>query len=318
MTTRMYYLVTALLLIATMVSAQHYKGYCPPKTAVYSVPYVAPVYSAAVAYPTYSGWTWSSWATDDGYWIKQRWVTYSATDRKLEDDGWLYLKIGDNYTRAYLKAQYGVTSLGNVKYGYDIFKYSAAQVVGPKVAVYLPPTHIPAQELPSPANVASILGDPDTHNDIDHADSDRAELLRIQSSSRISEARIKLQSDERAMRHELARQVQTDNQVLSVAAELREFAAARAQQASVGNLSNGDASLIPIKNQQVSQILATKCISCHGPSKQLGNLDLRNADAFTYKMWAKLIRLADSGDMPRDGLPKVTKAEIAILEQMLD
>jgi mono/diheme cytochrome c family protein len=306
------------LLATTTVFAQHKNGYCTPKYGTYSVPY--DVHAKDAKYPVYSAWVWSPWATDGTYSIRQRWVYTDATTKTLEDDGWLYIKIDgtpNGYTRALLKVQYGVPQLGAAIHGYDVFKYYAAQVVGPVVAVQLPPTHIPAVELPTPANVQQILGDPDYNNDVASEDSYKAELLRVQGSQRIAEARLKLESDKLAARRELANRAQDSNELLQYAAALREFAATRRSQTAVGNVANGDAASITLANRNVANILATKCLQCHGPNRKDKNLDMRNADSFSQKMWAKISRLVHSGEMPQDPVPKLTPQELEEIDSML-
>lgn len=314
-------LIALLLLVSANAFAQ-YKGhagaYCAPKYGTYEVPHAT--YKSDAKYPIYSAWSWSPWATDGTYFIRQRWIYTTAEAKTLEDDGWLYVKIdatADGYTRALLKVQYGVAQLGNAKYGYDLFKYQASQIVGHKVAIYLPPTHVPAVELPTPANVASILGDPNYNNEIDHADGYKAESLRIQGNQRIAEARIKLKSDELQMRNHLATRAQDDNAVMQYAALLREFAEARSKRLAVGNLANADSSSIQLANRNVATILANKCLHCHGPDRQDARLDMRNADAFSLKMWAKISRLTHSGAMPKDDTPQLTQEELDEIDSMI-
>ena len=312
-------LIACLLLVSANAHAQyktHGAGYCPPKAGTYDVPHVS---YADKKYPVYSPWSWSPWATDGTYFIRQRWVYTAADVKTLEDDGWLYVKIdgsADGYTRALLKVQYGVASLGNARYGYDVFKYNAAQVLSPKIAVYLPPTHVPAVELPTPANVASILGDPNYNNDVNSEDGYKAELLRIQGNQRFAEAKLKLKADELKMRNELANRAQDNNEVLQYAAMIREFAEARAKRLAVGNLAHADASSITLGNRDVANILATKCLSCHGPDKQEKGFDVRNADAFSLRMWSKVSRLVHSGAMP-PGQDKLTSEELEAIDSML-
>lgn len=306
--------ITILLLLSSVPLFAQYKshaqGYCPP------------TYKAAVAvvdaksYPTYSDWSWSVFPTDSYYFIRQRWVWTAADAKALEDDGWLYVKTHDGYTKALLKGNYG-QQIGNAVYGYDPFRYYAAQVVHPKVAIQLPPTVIHQTPLPEPDKVADILGDPLKPTDVGAEYNYKAMVLLTQASNKANDNNFKLQAMKLDAHRELANKTHAANVVSQVAALLREQYALAEGAAKVGAQAATEAEIasIPVKNRQSATLIASRCLLCHGGAKGVAaNIDFRLSDQFTRQTWRWIINSAESGRMPLNDEPRLTKEEVETLD----
>lgn len=74
---------------------------------------------------------------------------------------------------------------------------------------------------------------------------------------------------------------------------------------------------------QIAPLLAKYCVNCHGEKKPKGGLNLaklrdETSIAANQKTWQLVIENVESGDMPPEGKPRPTKAEIELLTGWVD
>ena len=74
---------------------------------------------------------------------------------------------------------------------------------------------------------------------------------------------------------------------------------------------------------QIAPLLAKYCIKCHGDTKPKGGLNLakltdESSLAASQKVWQLVVENVESGDMPPEGKPKPTKAEVELLTGWID
>lgn len=76
-------------------------------------------------------------------------------------------------------------------------------------------------------------------------------------------------------------------------------------------------------SDQIAPLLAKYCINCHGDKKPKGGVNLakltdESSLAASQKVWQLVVENVESGDMPPEGKPKPTKAEVELLTGWID
>lgn len=317
------------LLLAASAFGQHVKSRCytcSPQYAAVAATYVAPPSYTGKAQYQYSDWGYVPWETNTTYWLRARWVVYSATDKQLENDGWLYRKYQDGYTRVLPLADYNTSrlnsyplQLGSTVYLQNPFKLLAAKTYGIKAAELVAPGQLSEHGIPEAVDVASLLGAPQAQSAISLESAAKAQDSALSAYQAITQAQIAKEREEMQIRGEIAKTAAASQATERLASQLKEFHAIAMQTAVVGaQKAQGEVAGIPIQNQALASVVSTKCFRCHGGADGVsGGVDFRLADKFDRVSWMKCYISVITGQMPKGGT-KLSLQESELFDQMAD
>lgn len=295
-----------------------------PAFAILLLMFVAPAfaqyggYSAGYSAPIYrnvwSGWEYKVWPTDPKYYTYHRtWWDHCGTP-KNEYDGWLYcLDAHGCYVRHCLISQYGYKpKLGSSPYfdphGQTEAAYHGDQLALAKALVALTAPGVLAQKnLPFPGSANDILAPSYTTADARVANAHRESMSAKEYAAKIYQAEQDKEKLDLQIRGQIAILREEGQQDERLLAEFKEFRAVRLRQSKI-SAGAGTQVTIDVPNNELAEIIATKCVSCHGPQKQEGNLDFRNAGSLGYEKWNLCSLRCAAGEMPKDA-PKLTLAQ---------
>jgi hypothetical protein len=310
-------LCLALLALAASAEAG-YPRYSAPSCGTYACPTYSQPASYSYSYaPTYSGWTYRLYPGTDFYY-RVRHVTHYGYAPQVETDPYLYTLAGGCYAQHCLISDYlarpavvlqpaaKLAIIGTADYGVDPLKYAVAKAYGTTVAGILQ-----QQYPPSAVDVGSLLPPATTERPA------RLEAA-LKTSTSATEALKSIamgdQDNERReseARRQLALQANKLQSFERMLGKFNEMAAVADQQATF----SATASLPQIQtgDPQLSQLIATSCLRCHGGEKTEKGLDFKQAGTFDDDTWLACVAQVATGAMPRGGTP-LKKDEVGLFK----
>ncbi|WP_254512871.1 hypothetical protein [Anatilimnocola floriformis] len=309
-------------LVGLQADAQYRRGCYTPTyytQPCYQQPYCGPT---CATYPSYGSWQWGQWETDPAYWVKSRWINYSACDRRFESDGYLYIKTHCGFDRALLKSDYAVQYrsiclqpeprvpyFGTTQYGIDPYRDAVARAYGPG------PARLLQQQPPSPLDVAALLPPPSNERAarIEHAGKGATSANEALKSIALAEAANERVETE--ARRDIAMAATHYQAFERAMGKFNEVAAVANSRSTVS--SDAARSTIPVDDPELAAIISTKCLECHGGGATKGGVDFRDAKSFKSKTWGSCWALVKTGAMP-DGGQRLSPTEVKAFERQFD
>lgn len=285
------YLILMLLVLSVQTSnAQYYNGCRTCYTPSYS--YSTPSYSTPSVV-----WEWRQWPTDPTYWIRVK-----VVGQIIENDGYLYLKDGNYWTKHCPISQYQVKAV----YHEPTYKVIEAYPYLNRPGVLLPSAP------PQLVDPRSFLAPVD--------ESREAFAFVDKSTTSVTDMALRIAQGEQAKelskinaRNELAKAAQAGANDAVFMAELQKLFALRQRSAVFDSGASVDTSQISVKDQQLAQVIVTTCLSCHGPTKQEAQLDLRSLEPDS-PVWADCWAEVRAGTMPKNG-NRLTDEQIELFKK---
>lgn len=127
---------------------------------------------------------------------------------------------------------------------------------------------------------------------------------QLEATSRLASVETLAKANERRLAETVRAILEADKQA-AIQLELQ-------QQTQAGeSLAN-----IPIDNRELAAVVQARCWSCHGPAKQAGGVDFREARAWGEAEWDAAELAVSTGAMPKDGQP-LSREQINLFRQQL-